>query len=308
VNALPNQESELKELLIGLASSLTVEDAEDPEVFTLLAQLVSFLDPAPTPLPQELVEQLSQVPNPEERFTQAALAVNANTPEQFKDVADSMRVSGLLKSEDLEKMGAMARLHPYNPASVPIGKRQAVEGWTAGGGFDDSRTREAIPAMNPSEKARSLHKLSGLVKTRKSASGEREFLLHRGMGQPEADKSVSENTINHDKRSSWTPNLKLARDLASHDYHDDEPGYRKSAVASAWINEKHIHFYPNQIGTNFRDMHDISSGKEAKHPGISHRRSEHEVIVNPGHSSELAHFERNQDINSADNAFLTRKS
>ena len=130
-----DQESELQESLILLASCLKVEDAEDPEIFTKLSQLVSMLDPQASPLPEELIEQLSGLPKAEDRFTQAALALKATTPDQLSQLADSMRASGLLKSESYRSRLSEIRgrkitrhaLHSFHEFRSALKEADAIE-------------------------------------------------------------------------------------------------------------------------------------------------------------------------------------
>jgi len=94
-----NPRKMLVDQLIKLASCLTEEDLADPEAFTLALQLVQILDPKPEPLPQDLIDQLGAIQDREERFRQAALMTGAKDEEAFRRLKDSMRYSGLLKSD-----------------------------------------------------------------------------------------------------------------------------------------------------------------------------------------------------------------
>jgi hypothetical protein len=76
------------------------------------------------------------------------------------------------KSEDLKK-GAVKRLYPFDPASVPHDERRAVEEWQD---MESASARENIPEMHPNAKARALHKLHAKTKVRRNpATNQREY-------------------------------------------------------------------------------------------------------------------------------------
>lgn len=95
-----NPRKMLVDQLIQLASCLKEEDLQDPETFALAVQLVQLLDPKPEPLPQDLIDKLSSINDRQERFKQAALMTGARDDEAFRKLKDSMRHSGLLKSDE----------------------------------------------------------------------------------------------------------------------------------------------------------------------------------------------------------------
>jgi len=219
-----------------------------------------------------------------------------------KLAASEKSVAMGIRLEDLKK-GSMARLHPYNPSSVPAKTREAVEGWTSGQAYVGETSRENIPEMTSAERARALHKLSARAHTRLDPeTGKREFLLHRGMSGSENMSAVKGDHVNHATKSSWTPSLRLAHNFAAYDY-GEHSGDAVPGVVSAWIPESKVHFFPNQIGTHYENMEDVGTGKLAKHPGPSHRRNEFEVIVAAGHNSKVQHHENSQDPYHALNRF-----
>lgn len=94
----------MKELLIKLASTIKADDVNDPAILAQVQQLLMVLEPAPAPLPQELVDQLSQLQDKSEMFQQAAQIMNATTPEQIEALADSMKEAGLLTKSEGDSM------------------------------------------------------------------------------------------------------------------------------------------------------------------------------------------------------------
>lgn len=92
-----SQTDELTELLSQLAGNLREEDMEDPELVTLLSQLVIILENEENPLPGDLIEQLAQIKDPKERFIEAAQALGVGDVNSLHQLAEQMKASGLLK-------------------------------------------------------------------------------------------------------------------------------------------------------------------------------------------------------------------
>jgi len=90
--------------LVMLASSLKEEDLEDPETFALCSQLVQILDPKPEPMPQDVVDQLSQIQNTADRFRQAVQLFGVMDTPGMQKLLESMKSAGLMKAETLLKM------------------------------------------------------------------------------------------------------------------------------------------------------------------------------------------------------------
>ncbi len=85
--------------LVRLASVLTEDDLDDPEIYGLVRDLVSALDPKPPELPPELIQQLGQLQDKAERFRQAALLIGATRPDLMDKLVQSMKEAGLLKHD-----------------------------------------------------------------------------------------------------------------------------------------------------------------------------------------------------------------
>lgn len=174
--------------------------------------------------------------------------------------------SSVFKTEDDLQKGAMQRLAP----SQGRFDDNNVARWVEGEGWS---YRENSPEVVGADRARMLHALTGKTRTRLNKEGKREFLLHRGMGPKEHAKATSENSnlVNHDKHSSWTPDYKIARDMANTYAEGGKP-----IVTSAWIPEKHIKNAPvYRRGTKYDNDEYAPQFKKEK-----------EVIVAPGHNSE----------------------
>jgi predicted GNAT family acetyltransferase len=165
------------------------------------------------------------------------------------------------KSEDLQK-GVARKIAPYSPPKGETEDSRFLSGWTTDA---KQEVRNELPRHKGAIRFRALNKLAARTKTRvNKETGEREYLLHRGMGATEFDNGNFKN-------SSWTPKLTTAMDFAS-DYGIDDDSYVnlnnkvRSYVVSAWIPEKHIHNFP------FMHGHD---------PKIKPYAPEYEVVVNP---------------------------
>lgn len=238
-------------------------------------------------------EAFNHVPTLEERVRTRIGSKKASEESGGVYVPSYMKKSqefGKLAKEVLAK-GAMRRLAPYQPRDPGLADYKKDMGdWQEGmepGKAMDFRDNMVQPhvygnrSQLPSEMTRTLHKLSTLTKVRRNASGEREFLLHRGMSHNETQNAKRDpGKITHDQVSSWTPDYNIA-DSFAHEY--NKPGvfgsladalkHRKrdhsSNIASAWVNEKHIAAMPHQVTGN---------------QGFKHER---EVFVAP-HTSEAA--------------------
>ena len=186
------------------------------------------------------------------------------------------------KTEDLQK-GAMKKLAPFNPdKDVPAEHQDMTESWTRENSTDPKKQVEGwerranIPKMNPNAKVRALHKLGRKTLVRKHpTTGERLFLLHRGMSSDEhqANHKDGASTYPPGSTTSWTPSLDVAEGFSS-DYR--KPGI-PGKVASAWVPESEIHSIPNQV---LRPNEDTQF------------RTENEVVVN--HSTP--HFHANPTV------------
>lgn len=186
--------------------------------------------------------------------------------------------------EPLEKMGAAARLFPFNPdKSIEPGAENAIATWQ---GPDHARPqRENVPYMQGPARARALIKLAAATQTRRGSAGDVQYLLHRGMGRLEHESVLREpGFAQHEKdRSSWTPHHKIAKDF-SLDYNPYNRG--TASVVSAWIPEGAIHSVPSQLGRlETGGARDYDTNDKIR--GANNYADEHEVVVAP-HRSELA--------------------
>lgn len=91
---------ELSNALSSLVGVLKVEDLEDPEIASLVFQLVSVLDPEPPTLPQASIDELSLIDNKVQRFKEAAKSLKEVNTQSLKQLAESMKASGLLKTQE----------------------------------------------------------------------------------------------------------------------------------------------------------------------------------------------------------------
>jgi hypothetical protein len=177
------------------------------------------------------------------------------------------------KKYSYDKLGKSEfhKKHPFNPKEVDIkSHREPVRQWVSG----DREAKEDIPRLEGNARARGLHKVSGWTKTRLAPNGEREFLLHRGVGKTEHMKFADENNINFDKQKelkSWTPDW-----LQAYNFSGDPNG---TQVLSAWIPESEVHHVPMAIGTQ-------------EGPNTPYMKREREVMVN--HSKPLERLDLNE--------------
>ena len=91
----PNEE--LTEMLSQLAGSLRDDQLEDPQLITMLTQLVMVLEPEADRLPQEIIEQLKTVADKKQMFVTAAEMMGAFDQNSLKQLADQLKASGLLE-------------------------------------------------------------------------------------------------------------------------------------------------------------------------------------------------------------------
>lgn len=203
-----------------------------------------------------------------------------------------------LSKGDLEKMGVMRRIAPWNPQEdANEGDLYDVKDWQDyspnADYFDDSpegeeptkrdvmsNYRENIPYMEDNAMKRALHRLAGLTSSRKNpTTGEQEFLLHRGMSDEEYGRYVHMSHVNHDdQRSSWTPVRSVAAGFTNPSSME-EAGVKqqtKGKLVSAWVPQSKIVSMPKMYGR-------VGGHK----PGENPYSKEHEVVVESGHNSEI---------------------
>lgn len=186
--------------------------------------------------------------------------------------------------------GAARRLYGrFDPNKLP-GRDQVGEWQTSVGfiqdmdsGYDEDihrEARESIPKMDPAQRLRALNKLSAQTLTRKHPeTGERQFLLFRGIG-PDEMHTVGEHHIENDQKSSWTPKKGMA-DVFASEKQDGE-----GRTVGAWINESDIHAAPHMYGKLPDLEQDFDNAGQLYVPdspvkGKNVYSNEHEIIVGP---------------------------
>lgn len=91
---------ELFDLLARLVGTINEKDLiDDPELTAMVSQLVQVLSPKAPSLPSDLIEKLTAIENRIERFKTAADLIEASDPVRLKQLAESMKQTGLLKNE-----------------------------------------------------------------------------------------------------------------------------------------------------------------------------------------------------------------
>lgn len=233
------------------------------------AQIIKVLEKVKAAAP--ILEQVkAQAPQVYEAVTSAIKAM--------LEMARELHPEGITKAENLEK-GVMSRIAPFNPKK-PVGHRDEYANeddgtldWVINGGF---RKRHEVPPMSPEARLRALHKLHSHTTVRKNPlTGEREYLLHRGIHPRESLSALKNpNVVEHSGKTSWTPDKDIA----------DWFGSNKKTL-SAWISESKIHSIPRQVV----DLNQY--GDDQGESPVDNYRDEYEVIVNP-HRSER-YFEAN---------------
>ena len=134
--------------------------------------------------------------------------------------------------------GSLQRRNPFNPHDK---KKQNITSkqrrWTHDEESDD---RDTLPKMEGSARLRALNKLAAKTHVRKDpSSGERLFLMHRGMGAEEFSGANAGGVSQYEKgtRTSWTPDKKVADSFAGN----------SENLISAWIPESAIVHSINQF-------------------------------------------------------------
>jgi hypothetical protein len=158
--------------------------------------------------------------------------------------------------------GSLQRRNPFNPNDrkneITTSKQRR---WTHDEEDDD---RQTLPKMEGSARVRALNKLMAQTHVRKDPStGERLFLMHRGMGVEEFKGSHNNGVAQYEKgvRTSWTPDRDVA-DTFGHQ--SSKPALSDSSesnrTVSAWIPESAIIHSINQF--NAPSPKSIASARE----------------------------------------------
>lgn len=165
------------------------------------------------------------------------------------------------KSEDLVK-GSLQRKHRFNPRTDQ-GDKDYLGQWQV---YGAPNMRDELPTMPEQARFRGAHKLHSKTESRLNPqTGEREFLLHRGVGPEEYEQHASDGDRGLiGRKLSWTPKHAVANSFAI-EYADEaeNPDYSPTVV-SAWIPESQIVTIPNQLEVDDTDDYTY----------------EHEVIAN----------------------------
>jgi len=103
--------------------------------------------------------------------------------QEITDLYKSSKSKWLERFEELSKGSRQSKI-PFNPKKdISDTDRSDVENWTGGYGYQD---RNMIPKIPENAKKRALDKLHKLTDVKKHPiTGERMFLMHRGMGEGE---------------------------------------------------------------------------------------------------------------------------
>jgi len=147
--------------------------------------------------------------------------------------------------------GSLQRKNPFNPHEK---QNMMIQGhqreWTH---YEDTSSRDDLPKMEGSARLRALNKLSAKTHVRKDpSSGERLFLMHRGMGVEELKGSNSGGVAQYEKgtRTSWTPDKDVAGDF----------GGTTTPTISAWVPESALIHSINQFNSPSKES--IASAKD----------------------------------------------
>ncbi len=200
------------------------------------------------------------------------------------------KAKAVVKAELIK--GAMQRLASFRPQDLDPDEHESIANWQQGGG---TVQRDDIPEMAPEAKMRGMHKLHALTSVRKNPkSGEREFLLHRGMSHNEHEQHVAAHVLPSrfvgTAMSSWTTNPKVAQDFADPSSSNNNLPIDAPAghTISAWVPESAIHHIPFELGD--------PEGMESGNMGRNQFWKEREIIAKEGHPFPLA---TSQEVDSA---------
>jgi hypothetical protein len=131
---------------------------------------------------------------------------------------------------------------------------------------NDFAERDTMPKMSGKKRDDAVNDLETKTSHRiNPATGEKEFLLHRGIGEQESwahdEGSISDKT-------SWSPYHHVAQKFSNKYNSTDSAKVRKDRAVSAWIPSKHIHSIP---------IHNLKPDTDA----YNYLKDEHEVVVSP---------------------------
>jgi predicted GNAT family acetyltransferase len=165
--------------------------------------------------------------------------------------------------------GSLQRKNPFNPQSKENKMVQTQQrSWTHD---EEDSARQTLPKMEGSARLRALNKLSAKTHVRKDpSSGERLFLMHRGMGVEELKGSNSGGVAQYEKgtRTSWTPDKDVAGDF----------GGTKTPTISAWVPESALVHSVNQFNSPSKESVDSAKEFNKKSAKISQSSSDKNPI------------------------------
>jgi len=200
------------------------------------------------------------------------------------------RVFGIQKSENDLKKGSLQRKLPFNPKTP---ENQAVttkqREWTHD---EDQDVRDSIPKMEGSPRVRALNKLAAKTHVRKHPeTGERLFLMHRGMGPEEFTGANKDGKTTHEigTKTSWTPDPEVAS------------AFGNEGTVAAWIPEHAITHSVNQFNSpGTMNRKNILTGESVKAPTARSvtEREENEWIVHHTQPFHHANLDALVDVNS----------
>jgi len=193
--------------------------------------------------------------------------VQGNSSESAKKLWESKK----LKKVEILRKGSLQSRTKYNPSQIPPENKEKIDDWQSG-----AKGRKNVPEMSENARQRSLHRLHGMTQVRRHPeTGERQFLLHRGMGNVEREnlEAGNEMGVGIEHTSSWSPHYNVA----------DQFG--EDRAVSAWIPESAIKHYLPIAGEV------ISSTAK----GPNRMRNEHEVVVKPHQDFTYAEYDNDRD-------------
>jgi hypothetical protein len=171
-----------------------------------------------------------------------------------KDMAN-IKTQKLAASENTEldlTKGSLQRRNPFNPMSKEVQEiKDKQRKWT----HEENRdSRIDLPRIEDAARLRALNKLAKQTHVRRHPeTGERMFLMHRGMGHEEFHGANKDGKTTHKKgaRTSWTPRYDVAEEFATTAEGDKifnaPKGAKVENIISAWIPESSLIHSPNQF-------------------------------------------------------------
>lgn len=251
---------------IGKQEGVIIVHALEPEHKKLIG-----IHTTPNPTDQEFDDSIAQA----KKEKKSHVIIHGAPPERLSTRLhpDKGVISPGLNKAELEKGSRQAKMpfketgHGEMSAWVNKGKKS----WSHDPA--DGHLRDKIPEITPEGRERLAQRLHSQTAVKKDpTTGERMFLLHRGTSSAEIDASHNGTSVNHEKSSSWTPDLNVAAQFSRQGSDRVNNALkagntRQANVMSAWVKESAIHHAPMMTKT--------MSGEK-------------EIIVKPNHNSIAA--------------------